>query len=291
MDNKSVERLLDAAVAIRQGPDDADVAFIARNLILATLPHSNPGDVPEWTRTNGNLKLTIRPIYRKDKGGHLYPYGSVPRLLLFWLCGEAIRKSSRRIVLGKSLNDFMRQIGLEPGSGGGKYGDAKRLQNQMERLFRATISFETVGGPAWIDMAVAPKGMQWWNPARPQEDALWEGWVELGEDFYNAIIAVPVPVDLRALKALKRSPLALDLYAWLTYTSFSVSRRKHARTVPWSGLHGQFGSSYTQVNDFRAKVRLALKKIQLVYPSLRVEMTAESLTVLPTSRTAIESRA
>ena len=210
---------------------------------------------------------------------------------MFWLCGEAVRKESRHIVLGKSLSEFMRQIGLEPRSGGGKYGDAKRLHSQMERLFRATISFETVGGPAWLDMAVAPKGMQWWDPARPHEDALWEGWIELGEDFYNAITAAPVPVDLRALKALKRSPLALDLYAWLTYTSFSASRRKQRRTVPWVGLHGQLGSEYAQLRDFRAKVRLALKKIQLVYPALRVEITAESLTVLPTSRTAIASRA
>lgn len=41
---------------------------------------------------------------------------------------------------------------------------------------------------------------------------------ELGEDFFKMVTASPVPVDMRALRALKRSPLALDLYAWLTYT-------------------------------------------------------------------------
>jgi hypothetical protein len=38
----------------------------------------------------------------------------------------------------------------------------------------------------------------------------------LGENFFEAITAAPVPLDMRVLKTLKRSPLALDLYAWLS---------------------------------------------------------------------------
>ena len=43
----------------------------------------------------------------------------------------------------------------------------------------------------------------------------------LAEEFYRALINNPVPVDMRALRALKQSPLALDLYALATHTSSS----------------------------------------------------------------------
>ena len=50
------------------------------------------------------------------------------------------------------------------------------------------------------------------------------------------------------------------------------------------------GAEYAELRQFRAKVNLALKKIQLVYPALKVESTAESLIIHP-SRTAIPSKA
>ena len=54
------ENLLNAAADIRQDPDAAEAAYMARQLVQCTLPHSNPGDVPAWGRTNGSLTLGIR---------------------------------------------------------------------------------------------------------------------------------------------------------------------------------------------------------------------------------------
>ncbi len=71
---------------------------------------------------------------------------------------------------------------------------------------------------------MAPKAMLWWDTSRSQQDNLWESWVELGEDFYAAITAAPVPGRSCGRSAhLKRSPLALDLYAWLVHTAFTAS--------------------------------------------------------------------
>lgn len=159
----------------------------------------------------------------------------------------------------------------------------------MERLFRAIISFDDEGPnhKTYLDMQIAPRGTFWWDPKRTLQDNLWESWIELGEDFYEAITAAPVPIDLRALRALRRSPLALDLYSLLTYTAFVVSRRKLARTIPWKGLHAQMGSDYAEMRQFRAKVLLAIRKIRLVYPELRVEVTPEGLTVAKSAVPAI----
>ena len=38
------------------------------------------------------------------------------------------------------------------------------------------------------------------GPGSPEQPALWGSWVELGEAFHEAIVAAPVPVDLRALR-------------------------------------------------------------------------------------------
>jgi hypothetical protein len=123
---------------------------------------------------------------------------------------------------GPESEDFVRAVGLNPHTGEGKRSDSKRLKEQMRRLFRCHISFQASEtdqqrgqGERWRDMAVAPDGELWWHP-HPDQTALWESWIELGEKFFNAVIASPVPLDMRALRALKRSPLALDLYALIS---------------------------------------------------------------------------
>ena len=41
-----------------------------------------------------------------------YTYGSIPRLLLFWITTEAVRTKARRIEFGRSLTAFMLELGL-----------------------------------------------------------------------------------------------------------------------------------------------------------------------------------
>jgi Plasmid encoded RepA protein len=273
-------RILNAAEAILQDPQvsDQDRAFIARQVVQVTLPHADPGDVPVWKRSNGFLTLSIRPGWDHADNCQLgYPYGTLPRLLLFWLTTEAVRTTSRRLELGATLASFMRELGLDPGRGG-KRSDAYRLREQMQRLFRATISFETSQqdgqkfGKKWLDMQVAPQGELWWDLVSPEQPALWGSWVELGEAFHDAIIASPVPVDLRALRALKKSPLALDLYAWATYKTYAVNRSgKEGQPVPWRSLQKQLGCDYSNPRHFKAAAKIAVRKVQLVFPGFHVD--------------------
>ena len=270
--------LVEAALAIQAEPDAAERAYIARQLILCTLPHSDPGDVSQWTRRTGNGILGVVPgrDFEHDLSVGC-PYGSIPRLLLFWAITEAVQTKSRRLVLGRSLNDFIRAVGLSPHTGGGKRSDSKRLKEQMRRLFRCQISFQTTGndpsgapGEAWRDMAVAPEGELWWHP-HPDQTALWESWIELGEKFFRAVMASPVPVDMRALRALKRSPLALDLYALISYRAFVIVQKNLPRQfISWEQLRRQFGADYQNVKDFKKEARSALRKIASMYPGLTI---------------------
>ena len=153
-------KFLENSTLIQGAAADAkDAAYLARELVQASLPHSNPGDIPLWTRRNGDVTLAIQPgINIRTGKSYGYPYGTIPRLLLFWITTEAVRIRSRRLELGHSLNGFMADLGLNPDTGGGKRGDAKRLRDQMERLFRSRFSLECYevqdgqAGNGWIDV-------------------------------------------------------------------------------------------------------------------------------------------
>jgi len=304
--SSATSSLLSAAVAVTQDqPDSEDLAYMARELVQCTLPHSDPGQVPFWRRKNGNITLSITSGYDPESDGLIgYPYGTVPRLILFFLTTEAVRKKSPYIELGNSYNAFIRQIGLSISSGGGKRSDAVRVRTQTRRLFGSSISFiETVMSPGApgtntgsglrgelrLNMPVTSVSELWWNPHKPSQSVLWESWVELGEKFFEAITAAPVPVDLRALQTLKSSALALDLYAWATYKALSVRRKGKPQFVPWRGLAAQFGAEYNDIQNFRRKAEAALLKIQTVYPglALRSEKGSGGITVLPSSKPAV----
>jgi Plasmid encoded RepA protein len=287
-------RLLRAAEEVRLQPlpDNHARIFAARQLVQATLPHREPQGVPpEWSRTNGNYTLSIRPGWRTDsKTGKRqcigYPYGSIPRLLLFWMTTEAVLTKSRKLPLGATLAEFMRELGLDP-SRGGKRSDARRLQEQMERLFRATISFEYYAvsdgreRSDWLDMQVAAKGHLWWDLTDTNQLHLSESYVELSEEFYQAITAHPVPADMRALRVLKQSPLALDLYAWVTYRAHRVNQAAKPVIVTWRQLQQQLGADFSDNREFARKLKGALAKVLALYPHLRIEVVRGGLQIYP----------
>ena len=110
---------------------DSDMGFVGRSLALCCLPRTNPGGLFQYERVNGPYTL-----YMIAGGGCKLPYGNLPRLLLAWVATEAVKTQSRDLVLGASLSEFMRELGVY-NSGGGLH---RRVRDQMERLFSTQIS-------------------------------------------------------------------------------------------------------------------------------------------------------
>ena len=86
---------------------------------------------------------------------------------------------------------------------------------------------------------------------------------------------------MRALRALKRSPLALDLYAWASYRAFTVSRKGKAQFIPWASLMTQLGTDYADRKNFKRHAQAALKKVRAVYPMLILTYESGGLTIHP----------
>ena len=209
---------------------DPDLGFMARMMALCSLPRTNPGNRHQYKRVNGPYKLVM--IAGAD---NKLPYGNLPRLLLAWVSTEAVRTQSRGLVLGRSLAEFMRALGIY--NSGGQ--PQTRLRNQMDRLFHASVQliYEDEGDKAGISSFVADRTEFWWNERKPNESSLWESKIYLGEQFFNEIIRNPVPLDMNTLKALKRCALGLDLYLWLTYRTFAL---RAPLRLTWQHLYHQF---------------------------------------------------
>ena len=239
--------------------------FMGRMMALCSLPRTNPGTRHRYVRRNGPYTLVM------SAGGLCkLPYGNLPRLLIAWVCTEAVRT-----------------LGVYSSAG----GVANRLRNQMDRLFSATVQliYEDERGKATVNSLIADSTAFWWNPKRPNQTGRWESKVQLSESFFNEIVSHPVPLDLTTLKALKRSPLGLDLYLWLSYRTFSL---RDPLRLPWRHLYHQFGlhpdkaSDKRTVLNFRSQALRELKKIKIAWTGLNYS-TAPGVLILHPSAPAI----
>jgi hypothetical protein len=76
--------------------------------------------------------------------------------------------------------------------------------------------------------------------------------ITLSANFFERIVEAPVPLDLRAIRSLKRSPLALDLYSWATRR---VSYLPRPTPVSWRSLQVSFGAGYADTPQGRSRFR------------------------------------
>ena len=261
---------------------DPNLGFMGRTMALCSLPRSNPGNQLQYKRTNGPFTLGMIAGL-----GNKLPYGNLPRLILAWVSTEAVRTQSRELVLGRSLSEFMRTLGIYHNSGG-RGGVQTRLRNQMKRLFNAHVQlvYKDEHGEANVSSSVADRSEFWWNERKPDEPVLWESKIRLGEDFFNEIINHPVPIDMNTLTALKRSPLGLDLYLWLVYRTFPL---RAPLRLSWPMLYRQFGvdpsraSDRVTVDNFRKDCLRELKKVKTAWPELNYATAKGVLILLPST--------
>lgn len=261
---KSKQRLIDQAVEIEQvSPRDAGtIGFMTCLMVLATLPHSKPSQ-NEFVRKNGEYTLTI--ICPTEIG---LPYGSYPRLILAWICTEAIRKQSRHLYLGPSLRQFLKQ--LEITSSGGPNGTLRMFSEQYKRLFCSSISCIRTGKNGWAydSLSVSDQANFWWDPLQQNNSGRWVSHLTLNDNFFQSILKCPVPIDMRALFALRKSPLSMDIYLWATHR---LPRLRRPTILSWEVLMMKFGSQYKCQRQFKRRFIEALNKVVMVYHSARID--------------------
>jgi hypothetical protein len=270
----------------------SQLAFQAAQLIQTTLPHRKPtpavGDVGEasvYVRKNGTASLIIQSGRDRDGKNIGIPYGSTARLLVSFLTREAIRKQSRHLFLGSTLTEFCRAVGLNPAHG----GTMKTVRDQIRRLLSCSIVFvnhrEFPDGDyeERLNLPVATFARLWFwtrgQAADPDQASLFgQSEVLLNADFYDALIKSPVPLNMDVLKALRGSPLAIDIYSWGRYRTYVAKDR---RVVSWWLLGDQFGQGYTDIKNFKTAFKAALAKVLVADPLVKLKVVSGGVEVTP----------
>ncbi len=250
------------------------LGYQARILVQCSLPYRRQL-VNEWTRHNGQMVLTLWAP--KHIG---LPYGAYPRLLLTWVTTEAVRTQSRHIDMSDSLNAFMAKLGIASNANGEK---RRRFKDQTRRLFNTTITSTATDVTQSIteDMGfrLAAHVKLWWTPWHSAADS---SEITLTEEFFHAITDRPVPMDLRVLKVLKSSALALDIYSWLVYR---LSYLKKPTTIPWTVLQTQFGNNYAHTKGgrymFKKDFQEQLGAVLQLYSTAHVIADSQGVTLQP----------
>ena len=227
-------------------PWERKPVYLPSFLVATTLPHSNL-KASEFTRVNGKIRTTLHAPKRIG-----LPFGVHARLILIHLATGAVRTRSRRFAVGRSINELLARMSIT--NGGGRDGQSTRARNQLNRLCATTFTTTTLLGNQGENLVIADRWMEKGPKGRE---------VILGERFFEQATKSAVPLDPVIVRTLRRSPLALDLYAWLTYRMATLDK---TATVSWPALQAQFGSEYARPRDFRAKFRNQLARVKEAWP-------------------------
>jgi len=238
-----------------------------------------------FERTNGNKSLLVEAGRLWNGLGWVdqpLPYGAIPRLVMVHVSTEAVQTRSRVIGIGESMRQFLLQLGLH-GTGGPR-GGYTALRKQLQALAACRMTLGMTDGflVSTIDAKPIKRFDAWIANGLHDgsQQTLWPGELELSEDFFDTLLRHAVPLDYRALAALKHSALALDIYTWLAHRLQRVSDHRGVK-VSWSNLMEQFGQDYGRSKDFKKAFRKALRQVCLVYPDARLHDVMGGLLLKP----------
>lgn len=266
-------RIVKAAGQISEQPPERP-DFLHAVLCQVGLPRRRPdGDTFERTSGNASLLIEAGKLWNgREWKPQPLPYGTRPRLALVHVSSEAVRSRSPEVEVGHSVREFLLRLGIS--TGGEEYANFNR---QMRALAACRMTLGV--GMETLEAKPIKRFAAWINRSDHQR-ALWPGVIELTAEFYGSLVEYAVPLDARALGALKHSALALDLYTWLAHRLHRV-RLPTGTKLSWANLRAQFGQEYASPKDFKREMAKALRAVIAVYPDARVEQVVGGLVLLP----------
>lgn len=252
-------------------------SFLHSALCAMSLPVRRPAnELAPVLRMDGQYKLAItpRPILQAD--GTLLtlgvPYGALPRLILIHIMSQAVRTQSREVHLGETLTDWMRQMGYRTISYGPR-GSATLIRQQLDRLLACEwiIRWDGQAADGASEFGIKEIKLSDEYTGFNRKTGKFGREIRLTEAFFSHLREHAVPLDENAIRQLRDSPTALDLYTWLAYRLPRIGTRR-AATLSWQQLASHFGNEGHNIRKFRQTVRDAWdRQVSAVYPDARAD--------------------
>lgn len=277
----STQRRLLSMPVLEEG-EDPTVLYQHSVLCQNSMPYRDPGDETHlWQRRNGRVHLEIQAgrVLHPDTEEFVdvgLPFGPKPRLVLYHLNAEALRKQSPLIELEDSLTAFVRRtLGLDPGG-----RNIRTVKQQLSRLAAADFRL----GVKYDERAVTIKGtviegLELWTPKSDKQRVLWPSTVQFSPRYFESLMEHAIPLNEAAIARIAHSAMALDVYTWLAQRLHRVSPER-AAFLPWTALKAQFGDGYARIRDFRRVFERTLRQVRAVYPEAKFALDGRGMSLL-----------
>jgi hypothetical protein len=275
--SRQENKLLETATDIYgTPPTGSDMAFIHAVFCQVGLPRSKVKG-RAFMRQSGAAWVNVQAGYLDEGKGPVQqpiPYGALPRLALAHVSTHAARHKTREIPVGDSAAQFLELMGMD--HDGRRYTS---LRKQMHALAACRLQIG-YNGRTFSGQAVEQFDA-WLADKDTRQRALWPGLIVLSDHFYSSLLDGAVPLDKRALLALKGSALALDVYAWLAHRLHRIEGL--GVTLHWKSLREQFAQEYEGKDpnrNFKKQFLQVLRKVQAVYPQAKIKQVTGGLLLL-----------
>lgn len=255
-------------------------SFLHSVLCAMSLPVRRPADdQAPIIRQDGQYTLVITPkaVVQRVNGQQALavlgvPYGSLPRLVLIHIMTEAVRTKSRQVVLGVSFTDWMRRMGFRTISYGPR-GSATLIRQQLDRLLACEwmIRWDQEDSNGTKEFGIREIKLTNEYVGTDVKGGGFRREIYLTEPFFEHLRKHAVPLNEHAIRQLRDSATALDLYTWLAYRLPRISPKRPA-ILSWQQLAVHFGNTGTNIRKFRQTVRDAWdRQVSAVYPEARAD--------------------
>jgi Plasmid encoded RepA protein len=271
--SKQRRRRIERIELVRSNRDQGQqqLRFNSRPFVLCGLPARRlPAGELLNERRNGHFVLQVT--------GHSnfgVPFGQ-DRIVLIFLATLAVRQKSQTIRF-RSAAQMLEAFGMH--KDGTEY---RRLVAAFERVLGATIFFCTESMTARAKAAQRSRfdflreARIWYN-RQPDQSVLgeeFENAIVLSDEFYQEILAHPIPTDFEAVKPLASAPAVLDLFMWLAYRCFTANGPESIPIFGEFGLVSQLGSvKYSRPRRFRAELEKWLSTIRVIWPECPAQLS------------------
>jgi hypothetical protein len=252
------------------------MSFTHAVLCQVGLPRAKT-DAREFMRKSGDAWVSVQAGWLDEGKGPVQqpiPYGAMPRLALAWVSAYAKRHDTREIPLGDSAAEFLRLMGMD--SQGARYAT---LRKQMHALAACRLQLGFKGRT--FNGQPVEQFDAWLSTSAAEQRTFWPGVLVLSDSYFNSLKESAVPLDNRALHALKGSALALDVYAWLAHRLHRIEGRPVV--LHWKSLREQFAQEYAGKDpdkNFKKEFLPVLRDVQVVYPQARVKQVTGGLMLM-----------
>lgn len=262
-------------------------AFLHSALCAMSLPTKRPkDDTLPIVREDGRYALAInpRPVLQVVDGKSVMkslgvPYGAYPRVALIYLLSQAVSKQSRDVYLGRNFTEWMRRLGYQSISYGPR-GTANLMREQVDRLLACEWQIRWDGHEAG-DNAFAVRDVKISNEYAGSLDknGAFAREIRMSEAFYSHLVDHAVPLNEVAIRELKGTPTALDLYTYLAYRLPRITSDR-GQIISWDQLAKHLGNE-ADSKRFRQTVRETMQIVSAVYPNANVDLSGRKVVLHP----------